>query len=206
MANILKKAISIKSAALVIGLAILAYVVLIVGNIFYISVSEYSKAEANTQAQQMAVSEVDPALVPLVRQLRIDPTGLIIRYIDGYATKEQQGEFDGIRTITIARNHSEIEPVANTLAHEYLHSVWIKMPQQDKDYLTVQLNDLYTGDEFMRNRMKIYLEEGLQPGTIEFANELHSIYCSDISDPYLSKPVLDECNRWINRSALTFLR
>ena len=147
-------------------------------------------------------TQVQAELQPLIRKLGINPYGLDIHYVDSYPIENQQANFDNIRTITLLRDAPNIE---KELAHEYLHYIW-NNKVLNKDELSNFLNELYNSDPGMQYRMKVYTKQNILPNTDQFTNELHSIYCTESSDAYLTQVIITECNKWINRNSLTFSR
>lgn len=166
-------------------------------------------SSADQTVAQIPPTEVDPQLEPLVKVLGIDPTGLHIAYVDNLPPNES-GFFDGKRTISILRGGERNGPQPNIeriLAHEYMHSIWNKHTEGERDMLSSNLEALYNSDPQMQERMKSYINDfNLAPGSPQFSNELHSVYCTEVSDQYLSSPVANECNKWIKRSTLTLVR
>lgn len=90
------------------------------------------------------------------------------------------------------------------IAHEYLHFVWantIEADSQYKEKMTSDLITLYGNDQPMQQRVRGYSDtQRLEP------TELFAYYCTESSDAYLSAYLLGECNKYINRSALTLAR
>lgn len=205
MANILTKKLTAKQTFLSLFILFLT-----IAGYFIVSatISEINSRQVNTSADSniVPITNIDPALQPLVDKLAIDSKGLTIQYVDSLPSGET-GKFDGHHTISILRSGSKTQSMETILAHEYLHFVWSKYPQQKKDELSKALNTLYMSDKPMQERMQPYIDnEHLVVGSGEFSNELHSVYCTESSDSYLSQSIISECSTWINRSALTFLR
>jgi hypothetical protein len=154
-------------------------------------------------------TEIDPTFLPLIQSLNMQAEGLKIEFVEAFPLDDQQtGEFDGLRTIKILRNGEAKLSLSTTLAHEYLHYIWAsKLSQAERDSLSANLTQLYSADPGMQERMTHYRDfKKLVPGTEQFSNELHSIYCTESSDGWLDQAVLDECNKWISRGALSFQR
>lgn len=194
----------------VLGATIATILMLIFGAAVLINAfdpSGFIGADSKTPEQPQApITYVDPQLQPLVSKLGIDPTGLTIKFTDSVPNKGT-ADFDGTSTISILRSGSKSQTPEIVLAHEYLHYKWSRYTQAERDSLSVQFESLYSSDSQMHARMQPYIDnDHLVVGSQEFSNELHSVYCTESSDKYLSQPVLAECNRWINRSAITFLR
>lgn len=89
-----------------------------------------------------------------------------------------------------------------TVAHEYLHHIWFKaLDDGTKVKLTSDLIAIYGKDPAMQERVKSYAEKQTLQST-----ELFSYYCTEVADQHLSQYVLDTCNKYIDRSVLTFTR
>jgi hypothetical protein len=192
----------------VFGVALASTLMLLFGAaVITSSLTPDTGADSKSLTQKSSqTSYVDPDLLPLVSKLGIDTRGLTIRYVDSLQKKET-GNFDGEHTISLVRGGGKTQTTDTVLAHEYLHYKWSLYSQTDKETQASELENLYSSDSQMKVRMQPYIDnEHLDVGSLEFSNELHSVYCTESSDKYLSRPVLNECNRWINRSALTFLR
>ena len=159
----------------------------------------YSTPPEPLIVQEYPKTTVDPSLMPLVKELSINPYGLDIQY-GTFAKDTQHGEYDGNRSIKVVKGDTK-----QYIAHEYLHYVW-NNKVLNKDELSSSLNDLYNNDPGMQIRMKWYVDRNILPNTPQFTSELHSIYCTESSDQYLTQTVLNDCNKWINRNSLTFER
>ncbi len=140
-----------------------------------------------------------------------------IEYVDNYEDGGQRGEhtnqtggsstnWQKVSSITVGRDLSQEEEL-RTLAHEYLHVVWVQFGNVGKysnDFvpkLSDQLTSLYNNDQWMQQRMQWYVDHDALS-----ANELFAIYCTESSDAYLSANVLSQCSIYIDRSKLTFVR
>lgn len=88
------------------------------------------------------------------------------------------------------------------VAHEYLHHVWFKdLSEKTKIRLTSDLITMYGRDPLMQGRATEYSDKQmLQP------TELFSYYCTESSNGYLTKYVLGQCNKYINRGSLVMTR
>lgn len=94
----------------------------------------------------------------------------------------------------------DTEQEKRTVSHEYLHYIWYSMAQSKIKELTSKLIVLYSNDNGQKYRLQNYIDiNSLSP------TELFSIYCTESSDSYL-EPILSDCNSYINRNSLTFLR
>jgi len=164
--------------------------------------------QQNITNDKRAVSHVDPSLLQLSQQLGLDVRGLNIQYVASFPEQEKSGDYDGVKTIRVLKGGNQLTGAteASSLAHEYLHYVWSMKSDSERDVLAKEFNKLYNNDEVTQSRMKVYSDTGTaSPGSLSFANELHSIYCTERSDASLSKLIIDECNRFINRSALQLI-
>lgn len=89
-------------------------------------------------------------------------------------------------------------------AHEYLHHVrFTVLDDKTKQKLTSDLIAMYGNDDYMHKRMKEYANADagiLQP------TELFSYYCTESSDRYLRRYVLDACKAYIDRDAFNLAR
>lgn len=157
----------------------------------------------------------DSQLMNVVSAIGGDPAKLnnvSVNYVDGYPNgfEGQSGEYtpyddyDGNfshGTITIKKGLDANEEKV-LVAHEYLHHIW-ETQTDDKSLhdLTSQLMTLYGKDSDFQNRVTTYSDTNMLLPT-----ELFAYYCTESSDQYLSKYVLDECNKYINRAVLRFAR
>lgn len=156
---------------------------------------------------QTVHGHIDPGLDEYITELNIDSKDLNFIYVDSLPEPGANADFTSPNTIRIKRNLPAGENAKTLVAHEYLHYVWSNYPQQQRNMLSGELETLYSSDTPMQNRMKYYIEDhNLTVGSEDFSNELHSIYCTESSDSVLTKSILEECNRWIYRPALTFVR
>lgn len=133
-----------------------------------------------------------------------------IKYVDKYKDKSQNGEYapvlnsDSTFSYGMITIKEGIDPTyeKTVIAHEYLHHVWqAQLDHMTLHDLTSQLMTLYGKDPWMQNRTDWYSDTNSLVPT-----ELFSFYCTEASDKYLSQYVLDACNKYIDRSKLTFTR
>jgi len=133
-----------------------------------------------------------------------------IAYVAGYDNATTNGEYQPVvnsdgtfsyGTITV-KNGVEPTYEKTVVAHEYLHHIWqAHLDEQTLHDLTSQLMTLYGNDDWIKDRTNWYSDSNMLIPT-----ELFSFYCTEASDKYLSQYVLDTCNKYIDRSALTFTR
>ena len=122
---------------------------------------------------------------------------LILQYAD--TDNEWRGEY-GNGFIIMKEGVREDRELA-TLAHEYLHYIWLEVMTEDKRVeLSGKLEALYAQDKDMQKRMQVYKDRGLLSPT-----ELFSIYCTESTDSYMLT-IVDECNKYIDRSKLVLTR
>lgn len=87
-------------------------------------------------------------------------------------------------------------------AHEYLHHIWFsELDEQAQRELTSQLMTLYGQDDWFKTRVATYSDTNMLIPT-----ELFSFYCTESSDQYLTPYVIEQCNKYINRGTLQFIR
>lgn len=137
-----------------------------------------------------------------------------LRYVDknqlegsdwAYATyhNTQPDGFGSGRYINIVRGSLEKDGFENlkvTLAHEYLHYIWQNNEKmQNDENLEAGLLKMYGELPYLQERLKPYIKDRKFTLT-----ELMSYSCTEIADKYMDGYVLDECNKWINRSRLSF--
>lgn len=133
-----------------------------------------------------------------------------IKYVEGYDNASTNGQYQPVvnsdgtfsyGTITV-KNGVEPTYEKTVVAHEYLHHIWqVHLDEQTLHDLTSQLMTLYGNDDWIKDRTNWYSDSNMLLPT-----ELFSFYCTEASDKYLSQYVLDTCNKYIDRSALTFTR
>lgn len=149
----------------------------------------------------------------LVKVGGTDTKWMETKFVAGYDNKilnDQAGEYQayidtagnwsyGVLTVKQGTTGATLDTV---VAHEYLHHIWFKaLDDPTKTKLTSDLISIYGKDSVMQDRVKSYAEkQTLQP------TELFSYYCTEASDRLLTSYILSECNKYINRSALTFTR
>lgn len=133
-----------------------------------------------------------------------------MKYVDGYKNTSTNGEYlpainnDGTFSYGTISVKKGIDPTneKSVVAHEYLHHIWqTHLDAQTLHDLTSQLMTLYGNDSWIKDRTNWYSDSNMLLPT-----ELFSFYCTEVSDRYLSKYVLDTCNKYIDRSTLTFTR
>lgn len=89
-----------------------------------------------------------------------------------------------------------------TVAHEYMHHIWhAVLDDKTKRKLESDLISYYGLDPAIRYRTTGYTNNQSLHST-----ELFSFYCTESTDAYLSKYILDQCNKYINRGALVMSR
>ena len=85
------------------------------------------------------------------------------------------------------------------LAHEYLHYIWFNSAALQNDFkLEQRLVHMYDSIPWLRDRLSQYRNNKIVSRT-----ELFSYACTEISDSYMDEYVLQQCNKWVNRSKLT---
>ena len=157
----------------------------------------------------------DSNLMQVIADVGGDPEKLnnvSISYVSDYEDgfKDQAGEYIphtdskgnfSYGSITIKQGLSPEEERV-LVAHEYLHHVWeSQLDQTTQHDLTSQLMTMYGRDDWFKNRIATYSDTNMLIPT-----ELFSYYCTESSDPYLTTYVSGECNKYISRSALQFVR
>lgn len=152
-----------------------------------------------------AIVKQDPQLLALLVSLGATHTDDLNLAYEGITNEKYRGEYlhtdehenGSIRIRTGLDKNQE----TSALAHEYLHHVWYKvMPDADRNKLWPQLNIMLENDADMKHRTTSYADTNKLSAT-----ELFSIYCTESSDGYIS-PIVDECNKYIDRSKLVFSR
>lgn len=133
-----------------------------------------------------------------------------IKYVASYENENQLGEYLPVEdnngkfaygTITIKQGQDSSSE-RTYVAHEYLHHIWeTGLDRQTQHDLTSQLMTLYGNDDWMKSRTDLYSDTSMLLPT-----ELFSFYCTEVNDKYLSQYVLEQCNVYINRSTLSFMR
>lgn len=88
------------------------------------------------------------------------------------------------------------------IAHEYLHHIWYsELDETTKENLSSHLISMYGNDLKMHEYMQEYADNGRL-----YPTELFSYYCTESSDQFLTTYVLSECQKFIKRDQLVFLR
>lgn len=159
----------------------------------------------------------DAHLMQIIADVGGDPAKLkdvSVKYVSDYKDgfKNQAGEYSSAEdskgnfsygTMTIKQGlDAEEEKVV--VAHEYLHHIWFSELEHDQVAvrdLTSQLMTLYGQDEWFKTRVATYSDTNMLIPT-----ELFSFYCTESSDQYLTPYVIEQCNKYINRSTLKFIR
>jgi hypothetical protein len=104
-------------------------------------------------------------------------------------------------TLTVKQG-LDVEEEKVVTAHEYLHHIWFsELDEQTQRELTSQLMTLYGQDDWFKTRVATYSDTNMLIPT-----ELFSFYCTESSDQYLTPYVIEQCNKYINRGTLQFIR
>lgn len=120
-------------------------------------------------------------------------------YHQGQGAHGNSSDKDG-RTIHIFRGLS-YEEKKTFLAHEYLHYIWFNSAALQWDNtLEARLMGMYANNWQLRDRLTGYANRGMLNLT-----ELFSYACTEFSDRYVDKYIIDQCNKWVNRSKLHFI-
>lgn len=153
---------------------------------------------------EVVVKKESPVQEPHLRQL-LQSVGatqledLTLVYLDEKKYDIQLGEYNGT-TVEVAQGLTPDKEL-RTVAHEYLHYVWYKIMTTDKRIeLNGKLQTLLANDAGMQKRVAPYVK-------IDRLNnsELFSIYCTESTDSYMLS-IVDECNKYIDRSKLVLTR
>ena len=131
-------------------------------------------------------------------------------YVDGYDDGRQAGEYQPVLTsdgkfsygtMTVKRGQDPGYE-KTVVAHEFMHHVWqAQLDDQTRHQLTSQLIALYGKDTWMQGRGQWHADKNMLEPT-----ELFAFYCTEISDQYVSPPVLEQCGKYINRATLRMSR
>jgi len=135
-----------------------------------------------------------------------------VKYVANYENgfKNQAGEYAsyddskgnfsyGVMTV---KQGLDLEEEKLVVAHEYLHHVWeAELDPVTLHDLTSQLMTLYGKDGWFKTRVATYSDTNMLLPT-----ELFAFYCTESSDQYLTPYVIGECNKYINRDTLRFIR
>jgi len=142
----------------------------------------------------------DPGLLSELQSLKATHISDIeLRYDDPNAVATQKGSYKN-KVLTVESSVSDEEEI-RTLAHEYLHHVWYTvMTFKEHVNLSDRLTILLANDKDMQTRVSPYTETR----TLN-ASELFSIYCTESTDSYMLS-IVDECNKYIDRSKLVLTR
>ena len=125
-------------------------------------------------------------------------------YVDGNDQSTVHGVYsDGLhgdpdgRAIQIAKGLSDAEK-RTTLAHEYLHYIWLNSAALQNDIkLEQRLLYMYDATPGLRDRMLPYQSRGMVSRT-----EIFSISCTEVSDAHIDNYVKQQCDKWIRRAGL----
>ncbi len=159
--------------------------------------------------------EQNAQLMRVVSAVGADPLKLkdvSVKYVPDYKDgfENQAGEYSpyedsngdfsyGVITI---KEGLDAEEEKRLVAHEYLHHIWeAEIDPTSQHDLTSQLMTLYGKDEWFKTRVATYSDTNMLIPT-----ELFAFYCTESSDKYLTTYVVEECNKYINRDTLRFLR
>lgn len=106
------------------------------------------------------------------------------------------GDPDG-RTIRISKDWDDTTK-RTILAHEYLHYIWFNSAVLQNDFkLEQRLMHMYDNIPWLRDRLSQYRSNKIVSRT-----ELFSYVCTEVSDGHMDEYVLQQCNKWLNRSKL----
>lgn len=118
-------------------------------------------------------------------------------HIRGTYNNSGYGSKEGGHPIIIQRGLSS-DQEKTTLAHEYLHYIYLNSSHAIKDTrLSDGVLNMYANNQFFKYRMVPYAEKGQMAIT-----ELLSVACTEIPYRNMDRYVLDWCNKWIDRSKI----
>ncbi len=154
----------------------------------------------------------NPELLAVTKEVgAVYVSDLNMSYVDGYAQVDRRGEYKyfndaagkPMRGDMTIKKGTVGDELRRYVAHEYLHHIWYtKLTTSEKDLLTSHLIVAYGQDWYMKQRTNSgYADSGTLAPT-----ELFSFYCTEEADRWLPQPVLEQCNKYINRSVLQFSR
>lgn len=201
----------ISDGARVVGYYLLVGILL--GGIAMVSVSAGNISDDEAAKLTIPQLEQDPQLLNILESVGVDTSdlnNLSIVYIDSYQDETMDGEYEPITDdnnvflhgkITVKRGQGpEVEKA--TVAHEYLHYIWdASIDVATQEELTSQLITLYGKDTQFQDDIIDYSESNSLLPT-----ELFSFYCTESSDEFLTEFIINQCNEYIDRSTLEFLR
>lgn len=84
------------------------------------------------------------------------------------------------------------------LAHEYMHAMFDKHSLGDDRKLVDDLVNIYNNTPQLQKSLESYNES-------QYVSESLSYACADASDQWLTEYVLETCNKYFDRSKITFL-
>jgi hypothetical protein len=196
----------------IITLTLLALVLTVGGVVFGLQaiskIDKDSQRVIKTGVPNERQTKQDPSLLQRLKSTGAEYTsGISLSYVSSLSTqsgvKDAEAVYiDGVSPrIEVLQSVKDDYYINNIIAHEYLHYIWYqRLSREDKDRLSSKLIALYSSDAEMRLRVENYLSSDKLIPT-----ELFSIYCTESSDVYVVS-ILNDCNRYINRSSLSFIR
>lgn len=146
-------------------------------------------------ADEIGLKHIRKVNVAYVDKRSDEAIGLYHQGLGAYGDNTKDG-----RTIYVDKTLN-IESLKVTLAHEYLHYIWLNSATLQADQtLEDRLVSMYGRNHQLRDRVSIYAERNMLNLT-----ELFSITCTEFSDRHMDQYILKQCNKWINRSKLRFI-
>lgn len=140
----------------------------------------------------------DHTLLTKSQQLGIDVSRVNLTYANS-TEQGATGDFKEPNNIDVNPGQDDTTTL-RVLSHEYYHYYWKNFTTPDqKTHLNNVLIDFYNSDTWLQNRMKPYIDKGCKDEC--FADELHSISCTEIPNYVLAQEFRDYCNSIVpNRS------
>lgn len=146
-------------------------------------------------ADEIGLKHIRKVNVTYIDKRSDEVIGLYHQGLGAYGDNTKDG-----RTIYVDKTLN-IESLKVTLAHEYLHYIWLNSATLQADQtLEDRLVSMYGRNHQLRDRVSIYAERNMLNLT-----ELFSITCTEFSDRHMDQYILKQCNKWINRSKLRFI-
>lgn len=187
-----------------------AFLVFIISLTIFNNVTNEPKPVTQTpQIQQPPVTTLefqDPDLLQKASVLGIDVSNVNLRYGEP-STATRLAEYavteigDTIKYEIIVRPGASLSDTYGSLAHEYYHYYWDT--HEDFKNVAPLVRTLYMSYEPLKKRMQVYIDRGMTTDSLQFANELIAITCTEVTPEVISNEINSYCRSGVpNRGVI----
>ena len=143
----------------------------------------------------------DPYLLSILKEVAVGDVSMLNIKFDSFNDSRTLGMYGHVFDKTIfIKSGLSIDYEKEVIAHEFLHYVWREiLSEEEKQLIITTSQPLINQDWYLSGYVEY--RTGHDTYTIE---EIFPIICTERPDQYISTMV-ETCNKYINRSKLTFL-